>query len=179
MTENDYSGYQEPVDEQSVEQLSVLVRALDEVEREIEEKEEELNKRRAYFNRLRENDIPELMESLGISQLKTTDGRILTVREVVRTNIPASKKAEAFSWLRENGYGAMIKRVVQAEFGMGEDEVADEFYHEIAQRFEATQDKTSVHPSTLASFVTSQLKEGANLPLELFNVHRQQIATIK
>ena len=40
-------------------------------------------------------------------------------------------------------------------------------------------DVANVHPSTLAAFVREKLREGEELPLDLFGVHRQRIAKIE
>ena len=56
-------------------------------------------------------------------------------------------------------------------------------FAEIRKELEAkgleADDKTSVHPSTLASFVREKLRDGQEIPLDVLGVHRQRISKIK
>ena len=42
--------------------------------------------------------------------------------------IKVDDRPEAHQWLRENGFGDLIKNSISAEFGMGEDNIAKDFY---------------------------------------------------
>lgn len=81
--------------------------------------------------------------------------------------IEKTKKREAaFEWFRSVEAGDLIKNILVAEFGKGEDNKAGEVkekLNEIGVNFEIT---TSIHPQTLLSFVRERMKNGEEVPLE-------------
>jgi hypothetical protein len=75
----------------------------------------------------------------------------------------------------------LIKREVKVEFGKDQEEWAQELERELkGWKHPLKVDvKRGVHPSTLASFVTEQLQEGVEIPLDTFGVYRQRAAKIE
>jgi hypothetical protein len=104
--------------------------------------------------------------------LKLADGSSVEIRPFYSARIPSSKADEAFSWLRENGHGDLIKNQVTLEFGMQQDNEAKSIIEELKQKGLPVQQKTTVHPSTLRGFVREQIQElGKNVPAELFGTY--------
>ena len=97
---------------------------------------------------LSEQTIPNLMQQAGISMLKLADGSSVEVKPFYSARIPVSKAAEAFTWLRDNGSGDMIKNQISLEFGKSEDNEAKALVEELKQKGLAVKQKESVHPST-------------------------------
>ncbi len=139
--------------------------------------EAQLNKAREDLRDIAEREVPELMDQIGIDEFKTTSGLKIKIDETIRASIPKAKAHLAFAWLNANGHGAMIKRVVSVAFGRGEDDKADDLRGRLMDDFEVD-DKSSVHPSTLAAFVREKLSEGEEVPLDLLGVHRQRVAKV-
>jgi hypothetical protein len=134
--------------------------------------EAEVKKLKEVETTLSEQTIPNLMQQAGISMLKLADGSSVEVKPFYSARIPASKSDEAFSWLRENGHGDMIKNQVSMEFGMKQDNEAKALVEELKQKGLAVQQKTSVHPSTLRGFVREQIQDlGKDVPVELFGTY--------
>ena len=143
-----------------------------ETQKKISTAEEELKKLKEVETTLSEQTIPNLMQQAGLSLLKLADGSSVEVKPFYSARIPASKSEEAFSWLRENGHGDMIKNQVSLEFGMRQDNEAKALVEELKQKGLAVNQKTSVHPSTLRGFVREQIQElGKDVPAELFGTY--------
>lgn len=142
--------------------------------------EAQLNKAREELRDIAERQVPELMDRIGIGEFKTTTGLKIKIDETIRASIPKANAPLAFAWLKNNGHGSLIKRVVSVSFGRGEDEQAEQLVKKLNDElhFEA-EDSASVHPSTLAAFVREKLRNGEEIPLDLFGVHRQRVAKIE
>ncbi len=126
-----------------------------------------------------EGSLPTAMDAAGIPEFRTTSGLMIKVKETIRASIPKNREREAFSWLRENKHEKMIKRAISVAFGTGDDEQANKLITMIAQTGLEVEDKSSVHPSTLSSFVKEKLEKGEPVPLDLFGVFRQRAAQIE
>ena len=174
-----YAEYAKAQDDtNALAELSLLADRQAEAALRVAELERQLEEARDQLRDISERQLPEKMDELGMEEFKTRSGLRIRIKEAIRTSIPKTRQAEAFEWLRQNGYGGLIKRVVAVKFGKGEDEVAEKLARELAQGHEVD-DNASVHPSTLRSFVTEQLTSGVDIPLDLFGVHRQRTSVIE
>jgi len=176
---HDYSDYTDkPASEDALAELSRLADQQMDKAVEVEKAEAELKRVTDEYRQIAEVDIPELMQELGLEEFKTTSGLIITIKEAVRASILAAQKAAAFRWLRENGHGALIKRVVKLQFGMGDDELAQAAIDKLGDDYDIDDD-SSVHAGTLKKFVKEMQAEGKEVPETMFSIHRQRVAGIK
>ena len=99
---------------------------------------------------INENQIPELMDSLGLEEFTTTEGLKITVKETLRASIPKVHSIEALQWLRDNGHEKLIKHVMEVEPDTDEDAEA------LASIFDGNKvpftDKSTVNHMTLGKF---------------------------
>jgi hypothetical protein len=111
-----------------------------------------------------------MMTEMNISTLKLADGSAVEVKPVYGASIPVAKKEEAYTWLRENGLGDLIKNEITVAFGRNEDNKAMA-YATLAQGqgYEPIQ-KLKVEPMTLKALVRERLESGQEMPSDLFNV---------
>ena len=111
-----------------------------------------------------------MMTEMNISTLKLADGSAVEVKPVYGASIPVAKKEEAYTWLRENGLGDLIKNKISVAFGRNEDNKAMA-YATLAQGqgYEPIQ-KLKVEPMTLKALVRERLESGQEMPSDLFNV---------
>lgn len=158
----------------TVETLSDL--ALTQVKREaaVAALERQLKIAKALLEEVSERDLPGCMEQLGLPYFETDTGIKVELKEGVHASITQENQPEAHRWLEENSQSGVIKRLVIASFGKGEDAWAKKFVADMRRRkkpinFEI---KAAVHSSTLAALVKEMLREGIEFPLELFGVHR-------
>jgi len=143
-----------------------------ETQKQILTTEEELKKLRDVEDTLSEQTIPNLMHKIGLELLKLKDGSSVEVKPKYKAQIPESRSEEAFSWLRENGHGDMIKNQVTMEFGMKQDNEAKSIVDELKNKGLPVQQKQFVHSSSLRGFVREQIQDhGKDVPADLFGVY--------
>lgn len=150
-----------------------LARLLVEQQAAVAEAEEKLAAAKAALLLTERVDLPELMKELGLQEVKLEDGSKVTVTPDVICAIAEAKRADAFAWLEERGYGGLIKTEVSVSFGRDELEKAEEVasvLSEVAERPSAIE--RTVHPQTLKAFVKERMA-AAELDaraMELFGV---------
>ena len=184
MPTHDYSGYEEEAAPDQQKLLNNLADQLAAVDNEIEELNAKLTAAEARAKQLRENDIPEMMHSLGLKEIVLANGLCVKLREEVRASFFAKnpeKREPAFRWLKENGHDGIIKNVVAVQFGKGDEEIAERF-EKFAREFDAPlnlQRKRDIHGQTLLAFLREQLREGQEVPLEKFGAFVQKFAKVE
>ena len=148
--------------------LSDKVIELKSLEDEILNAEESLKKLKEKANQLSMVEIPQMMDEMHITKLKLKDGESVEVKKIYGASIPKERQEEAFSWLRNNGLGDIIKNDITVTFGRGEDNKAAQ-YAVLArgQGFEPIQ-KVGVNPMTLKALVRERLESGQDVPADLF-----------
>ena len=159
-------------------QLSQLVRNLRTVEQDIEDAETHLKKLKQQKHKLSVENIPALMDEMGVERLDV-DGMTVERRMIVAASIPAANKDQAFDWLRSNGLDDIIKNEVTCSFGKGEDNVAGDVIGILRDRGFDPMTKTHVHPSTLKAFVKERITDGKPIDLDLFGAFISNTAVIK
>jgi hypothetical protein len=142
---------------------------LKDLEDEIANAEEVYKKiKRTSIRIISELEIPSMMKEMNITKLKLSDGESVEVGKFYSASIPAEKQDEAFTWLRNNGLGDIIKNDITVTFGRGEDNKAAQ-YAVLArgQGFEPVQ-KIGVHAQTLKALVRERIEAGLDVPSNLF-----------
>ena len=154
----------------SIQSLADQIQMLEGLISRIEKSENNLKDLKKEHDRLSGEVIPTMMTEMNVSTLKLADGSAVEVKPVYGASIPADKKEEAFTWLRSNGLGDLIKNEVTVAFGRNEDNKAAE-YATLAQGrgYEPIQ-KLKVEPMTLKALVRERLESGKEMPSDLFNV---------
>ena len=123
--------------------------------------------------------IPTMMSEMGLAELKLHDGSHLKVSTSYRATITEANKEAAFTWLRNNGLGDIIKNEISVSFGRNEDNKAAD-YAALAQErgYQPTQ-KLKVEPMTLKALVRERIEAGKEMPTEIFGVFSENKTTIK
>jgi hypothetical protein len=149
-------------------QLTDKVQQLKNLEDEIRNAEEGVKKLKEQARIISELEIPSMMKEMNITKLKLSDGESVEVGKFYSASIPAEKQDEAFTWLRNNGLGDIIKNDITVTFGRGEDNKAAQ-YAVLArgQGFEPVQ-KIGVHTQTLKALVRERMESGLDVPSDLF-----------
>lgn len=159
--------------------LSDLAAQLQEARMEASRREAEYKKAAIRVQDLQENLIPEAMAAAGVDSFTTVDGKEITVVDFIGTTITEATREAAHKWLEDNGHGGMIKREISVLFNREQEEEANSLVGKLKDDYPAVQHKKSVHSSTLKSWVTGQLQDGADFPQELFNVFVKKVAKVK
>jgi hypothetical protein len=156
--------------EEQLSDLAALLGEVQDVEEEIGELERTLKERQKALWYLQTEILPEKMDEIGMKCFTLQDGRKVEVLDAVKASIPKAKRLAAHQWLRENGHGSLIKNVVKATFGKGEDKMAQKLRVDLEAAGYLTDQDESVHASTLKAFVREQLEQGAELPADLLGI---------
>jgi len=159
--------------------VSILARKMREMEQEIESADQRLKSLKEQYLKLTDQELPAVLEELGIAEMKLDDGSKIKLTQVYGASIPVDRREEAFAWLRENGYDDIIKNTVACSFGRGEDDKASKFTESIRRMGLAPDTKTEVHAMTLKAFVRERVETGGELPMDLFGAFVGQRAVIK
>jgi hypothetical protein len=141
--------------------------------------EETLAAAKEDFLRTSREDLPMLMEEVGLKEIRLPTGELVSIAEDFDAGITENNREAALKWLADNGFGGLIKTSVVASFGRGEREKALEIEAQLRASDCVVQMTEGVHHSTLKAFLREQLAAGAAFPMETFNVFPYSKATIK
>jgi len=86
---------------------------------------------------------------------------------------------KAYSWLRDNGHGDLIKNTLTASFNKEEDARASSLMKMFEDQGYTYQRKEKVEPMTLKAFVSDQIERGKDIPMDLFSIYITNKTTIK
>lgn len=130
------------------------------------------------LRKLTDNELPNALLEMGLSSIKLQDGAKVDVKKTYGGSIRKDDEEEAFSWLRQNGYGDIIRNIVSVDFAMGEDNKAKEFQSLAKSNGLSPNQKESVHHSTLKAWIKERVEAGDEFPQMLFGAFIGQKATI-
>ena len=154
---------------ENIKSLANQVKSLKELEDELKADEESLKNKKKEIERISGEVIPTMLSEMGLSSLKLADGSAVDVKPYYAANISIANREAAYSWLRSNGLGDIIKNDITVSFGRDEDNKAAD-YANLArgQGFEPTQ-KLKVEPMTLKALVRERIEAGKDMPMDIFN----------
>ena len=163
----------------SMGKIGAVANDIADTDKEIGDIEEQLKKKKDYKKHLSENVLPNLFAEVGLSELKLADGRLIKVGNYYGASIKEDKKQAAYTWLRNNGFGDLIKNQVSCSFGRNEDEKAKGLIETLNERGYQSLQREWVEPSTLRAFIREQHEAGKQLPMDLLGAYVGQKTTIK
>tara|TARA_R110000850_G_scaffold226388_2_gene351647 strand:- start:373 stop:951 length:579 start_codon:yes stop_codon:yes gene_type:complete len=126
-----------------------------------------------------ENELPDAMQSAGLTQITLTTGEKISFNEFYNAHISRANQEKAYEWLVSNGHEGLIKNEVLLKFGREEIEVVNQTVSALQARGLSPEVRQSVHPSTLKAFVREQFTSGIDIPTEPFGIYIGTKATIK
>lgn len=160
--------------------LSQLANKQQEIEQWIEVQKDRLAQGVEALRRIREVELPEAMDEVGVAKFTLADGSSVSVNPYYSATITAEKKSAAHQWLDSHGFGDLIKTEVITKFGRGEVDAARELVENLRQQEYEVEGKESVHPQTLKAFIREQVESGAvAVPLDLFGAYVGRQTVIK
>lgn len=114
--------------------------------------------------------LPAVLNEIGIDQC-ATEHFVFKLKRKVSAKIHGDNIDAAMEWLRKHGGDHMIRRLLTAEFALGEDERANLTRAALMNMDVPLTDKQSVHHATLAKWVGERLETGMEVEEELLGVH--------
>ena len=150
-----------------------------ETEAEISAIKEQLKSKETYAKKLSQEVLPSLFSEVGLSELKLADGRKIKVSEYYTATPLKENRAKVHTWLRDNGFGDLVKNQVTCSFGRNEDEKASSLISDLTEKGLEPAQREWVEPSTLRAFVREQYEAGVELPMDLLGAFIGHKTTIK
>lgn len=181
---HDYSEHREQASTDQVALLWRLAQQLKGALDEVTEAERVLAVAQARVKKLREQDVPELMNSLGMKEITTDAGVHVELREEVRAALPKDtvRREAAFQWLKENGHIGLVKHEIVLKFTREERALADKIAALIKTHHTGANmvRKDDIHHQTLCAFLREQLRQGNMSPetLPVFGAFIQKFAEV-
>lgn len=163
----------------TIEQLSALAVLLSQADTRVTLLTDQLALAKAEKRRIEEEDLPDVMREIGMSEFKMEDGSAIKVTDEVDCAITEVMRPAAHAWLAANGFDGIIKSEVVITYDRDERSRAKED----AETIEKITGRTAllgekVHPQTLKAFVKEQMTAGHPVPTELFGVRPYSKAKI-
>ena len=150
--------------------LANQIKKLRALENEIQGDEELIKKKKKDLELISGEIIPTLLSEMGLSSLKLADGSSVDVKQNYKASISVANREKAYSWLRSNGLGDIIKNEITVSFGMNEDNKAADYANlALGQGYQPTQ-TMKVAPMTLKALVRERIEAGNDIPTDIFNV---------
>ena len=155
---------------QNVDKLAAKIKNLQTLENEVDTLENRLKSTKRDLETLSGDIIPTMMTEMGLTQLKLMDGSSVDVKPYYAANISLKNREAAYSWLRSNDLGDIIKNEITVSFGRDEDNKATTYVNLArGQGYQPTQ-KLKVEPMTLKALVRERIENGKEMPADIFNV---------
>jgi len=171
MTEIDYGAdvaLTAPTEERLA-RVVELARHQQVLERELKELEAAFEAKKKELEVVAKKELVVAMTEAGLLEYALLDGSRVAVKTQRYGAINEANRPTAHAWLVENGHEALIKHVIAASFGRGEDELARRVLaavRELAPQVPVT-DQERVHPQTLNAFVREMAERDVVLPPEI------------
>jgi hypothetical protein len=178
MEEEAVSTVNSPNDD-SLRTVSSLASAIVTQEEIVSQLEATLKQAKQQLLKLTDDELPAAMNEMNLSKFALKNGSEVTIKSTYGASIRLDDRDAAFAWLREKGYGDLIKNTVTVSFGKGEDQKAQELISDLASRHLTPEEKTEVHPQTLRAWAKERIEKGDEIDMQLFGVYTGQRATIK
>jgi hypothetical protein len=159
--------------------ISALGKRAKELEKELEDLESVLKTRKEQYRKLTEESIPEALTALNMKGFVMEDGSKVEVKAFYSASISEARRAEAFQWLRDNGFDDIIKNTVSVQFGRNEDELCTRLLSLLGEQGFPALQAEKIEPSTLRAWVKEQVERGNAFPQELFGAYIGKRAVIK
>ena len=169
----------ETIPQDNMGKIGAVATDIAETDDEISKIKVRLKKKEDYRRLLSEEVLPSLFSEVGLSELKLADGRRLKVSETYTAAPLKENREKVWSWLRDNGFGDLVKNQVTCSFGRNEEEKASGLLSHLSEKGYQSTQREWVEPSTLRAFVREQYEVGKELPMDLLGAFIGHKTTIK
>ena len=163
----------------SLGKIGAVATDIADTQEEISKLKEQLKTKEDYERKLSREVLPSLFSEVGLSELKLSDGRKIKVSEYYTATPLKENRAKVYTWLRDNGFGDLVKNQVTCSFGRNEDEKASSLISDLSERGLEPAQREWVEPSTLRAFVREQYESGKEIPMDLLGAYIGHKTTIK
>jgi hypothetical protein len=163
----------------TLDRVSALVGIMTQQQGTVARLKAELESAEAALRRTETEDLPELMNEVGLTELTTKEGVQVSIAQDVLVGIPEARMPQAVAWLAERGYDGIVKTEVSVKFGRGEREQADSFAEAVSAKGLAAEVANKINTQTLKAFVRERMAAGEVVPFDIFGIHPFNRAKLK
>lgn len=160
---------QQLIEKTDIQTLAGYCRELSELELVIESLEKQVKEQKEKADKISSEVIPNLLAEQGLSSLKLADGSGVEVRKSYSCTVKKDSVESAYTWLRENGLGDLIKNEIAVQFGKGEDNKAEQLLSLAVQEGYEPSQKQKVEPMTLKALFRERIEAGLDMPSDFFH----------
>jgi len=160
---------QQLIEKTDIQTLAAFCQELQGIENDIDSLEQQLKAKKEAADKISSEVIPNLLAEQGLASLKLADGSGVEVKKTYSCTVKKDSVESAYTWLRNNGLGDLIKNEVAVQFGKGEDNKAEQLLNLAANEgYEPTQ-KQKVEPMTLKALYRERIEAGLDMPSDFFH----------
>ena len=148
--------------------------------------EGELKEAKKKLLKMTDEALPTMMTEANTIKFVMEDGSEVSIKPQYGASIRVDNRPTAYQWLRDNGFGYLIKNQIIVSFGVDEDEIATEFMNFIEGHLKVKYQKENlvsqvekIEPMSLRTWVKERNENGEEFPMELFGAFIGQRAVIK
>jgi hypothetical protein len=162
---------------------------------EIARDEEALEAKKALLHQLESQELPEVFDSCGTDTIPLGQGLNITIKPITKASLPSAgaiekeknedkkeemiqRKEAGLDWLRKNGGESLIKNFLNLEFSKGMDNKVKSMIAQAEEMGIAYQKETSVHNSSLESFIKEKIAAGKKVPMDTFSIYTGRKAVL-
>jgi predicted RNase H-like nuclease (RuvC/YqgF family) len=107
--EKTVSSKLEKVDSGELKNVASIARQIRDEEEYISGLEKDLKNAKKKLLQLTDEDLPSILQEMGMSEFKLDDGSQVTIKQLYGASILVDNRPMAYQWLRDNGFGDLIK----------------------------------------------------------------------
>ena len=160
---------QDLMEKSDISTLAKYCNELARIENNISSHESTLKDLKEQADKISSEIIPNLLAEQGLASLKLADGSGVDVKKTYSCTIKKDSVDAAYTWLRDQGLGDIIKNEVSVVFGKGEDTRANELLDLAEQEGYQPNQKQKVEPMTLKALYRERIEAGLDMPSDFFH----------
>lgn len=159
-----------PPEDDNLATITKLSQRLIELSEQMDKQALDLKKTEDEIKDIADKRLPDLLNAIGLSELRMSNGRKVSLNTRYFASIPKAKAEEAFNWLRQHNMSGVIKEALTVPVAAKT---------QLMEKGIPFQVDASIHPSTLKALVKEQIEAGNDFPRELFGVFVADTVVIK
>jgi len=170
------------VNDADLSEMGQLCKQLVEMKQDVKKTDLELKAKKEALQEL-QNRIANALKDKNLYSFKLMDGSTVTWKEKIRAHIKPENIDDAYTFIRDQGAGDLIKNEVSFSFGRGQDNQAQYIKEMFRKEGLEPSEKEGIQWNTLDAWVRESLQKAAEkgepFPEETFGVFRTNDVTIK
>lgn len=168
------------IDQNPFEQLQSAVDRCGDINLQVSMLNAQLVKLNAEKDDLMKVTIPKIMKDLRLTEHTMPTGETLKLSKTLNVTLVESKKEDAYTWLRDNNHGSVIKHEVSVTFTDDKKVDADNLLTYCQKKGYTVKKVTNVPWNTLSAAIRKYSdKQKETIPTDTFNLDEKESVTIK